>query len=146
MTRDQIKPGDILPIAKIEPARAPIPKIVYQAHETADRENPRAKDRPAIRFESGGQELAVITMSGHRIGEEMSPHQWAAYIVKAVNEREQDKALIRTLQAQIGAAASLRIDLVEALKLVYSDWDLCGEACGNSMAIAKAALAKAGAI
>lgn len=50
----------------------------------------RGQDRirdntPAIRFEEGGQELAVITLSGYKIGHEMSPMSWAAKLSNACN-------------------------------------------------------------
>lgn len=102
-----------------------IPKL-YVCHETPDRSNPRATDRPAIRIDAPqGQEIAVITLTNYKVfGEDMSPEQWGAYIVKAVNNFQKLTDQITEYDTRLNEMQELNMELVEALEKCRKQFDL----------------------
>lgn len=105
------------------------PKL-YVCHETPDRSNPRATDRPAIRIDAPqGQEIAVITLTNYKVfGEDMSPEQWGAYIVKAVNNFQKLTDQITEYDTRLNEMQELNAELkaeIERLKNAEPDWWWC---------------------
>lgn len=57
---------------------------LYVAHPQSDRSFPEWYHRqPAIRFETGGREIAVVTLTGYKVGAERSPGEWATLFAAA---------------------------------------------------------------
>lgn len=75
-------------LAAAQSKHTPTPEV-YPAHCDIVRDQGRIKDyTPAIRFQDGGQELAVITLSGYKVGHEMSPMDWAKRFAMCSNTHD----------------------------------------------------------
>lgn len=60
------------------------PQIYQAAPDTVRGDNRIKPYMPALRLQSpGAQELAIVTLSGHRIGHEPSPQDWATLFAQA---------------------------------------------------------------
>lgn len=82
----------------------PTPEI-YAAQCDIVRDQSRIKDHtPAIRFQDGGQELAIITLSGFITGHEMSPMEWAKHLVMCCNAHDD---LVAALDSALSELESL---------------------------------------
>lgn len=66
---------------------AQMPQAIYVAGPDNVADQPDAPrimcHMPALRFSKGGRELAVVTLSGYKIGAERSPQEWATLFAAA---------------------------------------------------------------
>lgn len=77
---------------------ATFPRLYY-AHADVVRDQSRVReDTPALRFYEGGRELACITLSGHIVGREPSPADWAARLTRANNAHDELVATLETVE------------------------------------------------
>lgn len=62
--------------------------LLYVATEDHGRAVHGAVLRPALRLQDGGREVALVTLSGYKVGSDMSPAEWAKLIADAVNAHQ----------------------------------------------------------
>lgn len=119
------------------------PPKLYVCREQPDRANPRATGRFAVRQESvwedgldrAGREVAVITLSGHKIGEEKSPEDWAALFAAAPEtaaELERVKANVEYHKGQVLNGNAQGISAINRAKKAEAERDTLKAAYQNA--------------
>lgn len=97
--------------------------VIYAAHcDTVRNQEPRINDAmPALRFQNGGQELAIITLSGYTKGKdinEMSQMEWAKHLAMCSNAHDDLVAALQHLlhnAINSGAEMGLAVDVAKTV-------------------------------